>query len=492
MRRPLNQNLPADLPENWARDQIVAPTGEEVGLSSQHGYNYLGKSVNDAQKAINTLNQQFDNVQEDLTKANTTNTIADADSVLVEQTVSQNKVVNKISFSNLIATIKTKLQTVFAAIVHSHGSITNAGAIGTVADKAIFTGANGVLKADVLPILAGGTGATSKVGANTNLTVAGTDIAPATDLPADYPIGIHLYLETSASKLPYKPTDTGTLLSVKVGNDVSHLWFSQSSGMIFRRRGNSTGWNSSATLPTNRGWVVVATREASSDTLTTVYLSPTGNDNASGLSVNTPMKTIRAAVAKYAGLNRVQLTLAAGTYTYASAVIISGIQHVTISGGTNNLGGVVITHPIIFQSTDAYLYRVAFNLSASALTDPCVTLRQSKYNIHECVFNGKADVHAGINASLGSTGYIFSCQFQSGKTGVELGSGSSMSALDSSLAAGLEIGFNVNGATLISSNNANSGRTQFTMYNSAVIFNNGLLLNQAANTYANAEVVEEV
>ena len=31
------QPLPADLPEDWNVGQIVAPTGEEVGLSHQHG-----------------------------------------------------------------------------------------------------------------------------------------------------------------------------------------------------------------------------------------------------------------------------------------------------------------------------------------------------------------------------------------------------------------------------------------------------------------------
>lgn len=47
--------LPADLPENWSSGQIVSPSGVEVGLTKQHGYNYLNKMVNDAQSAINQL-----------------------------------------------------------------------------------------------------------------------------------------------------------------------------------------------------------------------------------------------------------------------------------------------------------------------------------------------------------------------------------------------------------------------------------------------------
>ena len=38
---PIKTPLPADLPEDWTGGQTVAPTGAEVGLSEQHGYNYL-------------------------------------------------------------------------------------------------------------------------------------------------------------------------------------------------------------------------------------------------------------------------------------------------------------------------------------------------------------------------------------------------------------------------------------------------------------------
>ena len=52
-----NIPLPADLPENWTSGQIIAPTGAEVGLDNQHGYNYLMKQVNNAQKAATELNK---------------------------------------------------------------------------------------------------------------------------------------------------------------------------------------------------------------------------------------------------------------------------------------------------------------------------------------------------------------------------------------------------------------------------------------------------
>lgn len=53
-----NIPLPADLPENWTSQQTVAPTGEEVGMDEQHGYNYLMRQVNNAQKALKALADQ--------------------------------------------------------------------------------------------------------------------------------------------------------------------------------------------------------------------------------------------------------------------------------------------------------------------------------------------------------------------------------------------------------------------------------------------------
>ena len=41
---------------------------------------------------------------------------------------------------------------------HTHGNITPEGAVGTAANRAVFTGANGVLQAGSLPVSAGGTG----------------------------------------------------------------------------------------------------------------------------------------------------------------------------------------------------------------------------------------------------------------------------------------------------------------------------------------------
>lgn len=60
--RPFDTPLPADLPEDWTSGQIVAPAGADVGLSKQHGYNYLMAAVNAVQRAANAINESFDKI----------------------------------------------------------------------------------------------------------------------------------------------------------------------------------------------------------------------------------------------------------------------------------------------------------------------------------------------------------------------------------------------------------------------------------------------
>lgn len=56
---PITVSLPADLPEDWAENQIVAPEGKSAGLSQQHGYNYLMEQVNAAQAAASQIGEAF-------------------------------------------------------------------------------------------------------------------------------------------------------------------------------------------------------------------------------------------------------------------------------------------------------------------------------------------------------------------------------------------------------------------------------------------------
>lgn len=56
---PIQTPLPADLPENWTYGQTVGPNGTDVGLTTQHGYNYLMEQVNSSQECINLLGDSF-------------------------------------------------------------------------------------------------------------------------------------------------------------------------------------------------------------------------------------------------------------------------------------------------------------------------------------------------------------------------------------------------------------------------------------------------
>lgn len=47
--------MPADLPTNWTTGQIISPSGTDVGLTAQHGYNYLMQQVNASQTAITEI-----------------------------------------------------------------------------------------------------------------------------------------------------------------------------------------------------------------------------------------------------------------------------------------------------------------------------------------------------------------------------------------------------------------------------------------------------
>ena len=60
---PITVPLPADLPTNWVYGQTVGPNGTDVGLSEQHGYNYLMTQVNAAQTAAGDVGQAVEDLQ---------------------------------------------------------------------------------------------------------------------------------------------------------------------------------------------------------------------------------------------------------------------------------------------------------------------------------------------------------------------------------------------------------------------------------------------
>ena len=56
---PITTPLPADLPTSWTYGQTIGASGTDVGLTPQHGYNYLMQQVNAAQQAATQIGQAF-------------------------------------------------------------------------------------------------------------------------------------------------------------------------------------------------------------------------------------------------------------------------------------------------------------------------------------------------------------------------------------------------------------------------------------------------
>lgn len=57
--KPIATNPVADIPEDWTNGQIVAPSGTSVGLTRQHGWNYIMSKINQALSCIGTLNDAW-------------------------------------------------------------------------------------------------------------------------------------------------------------------------------------------------------------------------------------------------------------------------------------------------------------------------------------------------------------------------------------------------------------------------------------------------
>lgn len=82
MSNIITEELNHDLPENWTDNQYVAPEGADVGLTEQHGYNYLMKQVNNTQRAVNELDAGYGNMDTKIGSTTDTGGSATAGSVM--------------------------------------------------------------------------------------------------------------------------------------------------------------------------------------------------------------------------------------------------------------------------------------------------------------------------------------------------------------------------------------------------------------------------
>lgn len=331
MQKPLNTTLPADLPEDWELEQIVSPTGTDVGLSEQHGYNYQSKQINDAQRAINDINNAFANVQEDLADLPDSSGISDADSIPVVTNFVGTK--RKVTWLLIKNVLKAVFNTIFAPIIHNHGNITNSGAIGSVSGRAVITGDDGVLIAGTTPVAAGGTGASTAAGARTNLGVA-AEVHNHT--AAQITSGT-----LSADRLPVVPVIKGGTGAATASEARTNLGITPANiGAAPATHNHSASQINSGTLsadrlpiiPITKGGTGASTVEDVRTNLgisfltaaTTVYVSTSGNDTSGNGTSGAPFRTITKALSTIPkNMNGYGCTISLAGGTYAETALIA-------------------------------------------------------------------------------------------------------------------------------------------------------------------------
>ena len=121
---------------------------------------------------------------------------------------------------------------------HTHGNITNAGAIGSTANKAVITTTNGVLTTGTVPVASGGTGATTAAAALTNLGITATaaelnklDGVTATTAELNYVDGVTSNIQTQLDGK--QATISGAASTIASSNlTASRALVSNSSGKV--------------------------------------------------------------------------------------------------------------------------------------------------------------------------------------------------------------------------------------------------------------------
>lgn len=129
--------LPADLPENWTRGQLVSPNGTEVGLTEKHGYNYLMKQVNNTQTEVNNINTALTDVAQQETVDEINNKIGTESDADTQPTLFGRLAQLKKVLMEKLAELMTKVTGIDGKIGTSGdtaGSVTLFGQIKTIVD----------------------------------------------------------------------------------------------------------------------------------------------------------------------------------------------------------------------------------------------------------------------------------------------------------------------------------------------------------------------
>lgn len=218
----------------------------------------------------------------------------------------------------------------------------------------------------------------------------------------------------------------------------------------------------------------VATTEVRS-----VYLSPTGNDNADGTSTN-PLKTVSNAISRFGGTARLRLYFNAGTYTETNLIEVSGctgIEFLKVSDTASvTFNGVYAQHGGYFSANG-----INFTTSSSETAD-AITLNCASGVIENCTFNVK---NTAVVFRFGALGVVSSCVFNNCARAIWAISGSYVGATNISGSDNVE-GYRTTASIITVGTSTIEAATLSAKYGGGVIFRNGNLIGTTANTFVNA------
>lgn len=219
--------------------------------------------------------------------------------------------------------------------------------------------------------------------------------------------------------------------------------------------------------------------------ITTVYVSPSGLDTNDGLTEALPMKTIQAAVAKYAGLPRLWIRCRAGTYTGTERFSVAGFTSVNISSFSAT-ESVTITFPLRFQAGVVQLDGITLDVSAYAGADhgAAVEFVGSNFYVTNTNIKGTTSIN-GLFARCGGAGAILGSTISGCNRAVrgENGAVISVSGVTSNSNNNIAVSAS-NSVIACSSISSITATTKTERTSSGVIFNAGNLVGTTTNVSA--------
>lgn len=219
--------------------------------------------------------------------------------------------------------------------------------------------------------------------------------------------------------------------------------------------------------------------------ITTVYVSPSGLDTNDGLSEALPMKTIQAAVAKYAGLPRLWVRCRAGTYTGTERFDVAGFTSLIISSFSNT-ETVTIKFPFRFQGGVVQFDGVVIDVSAYEGADhnAAIEFVGSNFYVTNAGIKGTTSI-SGLFARWGGAGAILASTISSCNRAVrgETGAVISVSGVTSNSNNNIAVSAS-NSVIACSSISSITATTKTERTSSGVIFNAGNLVGTTTNVSA--------